>query len=178
MRPWSSLQGTTIEPGATAEGVVRKVVSTIAHHLARQSERVPSALAPVWALAAAVRAACRFWFDGGSQRVAGNHQHAVGPQPGYQPAEILSTLLAARRDLELPDGHWPSQWEYYEWAESKRRLTRRSGKGPRIPGSQADSKDVWRLRQRGRCREPALRRATVGLEPVPLRVPGGPASGC
>ena len=47
---------------------------------------------------------------------------------------ILSTLLAARRDLELPDGHWPSQWEYSEWAEIKRRLTRRSGKGPRIPG--------------------------------------------
>lgn len=83
---------------------------------------------------AAVRAACRFWFDGGPQRVAGNHHHAVGAQPGYQPAEILSTLLAARRDLELPDGHWPSQWEYSEWAEVKRRLTRRSGKAPRIPG--------------------------------------------
>lgn len=61
-------------------------------------------------------------------------QPAVGTQPGYQPAEIISTLLAARRDLELPDGHWPSQWEYSEWAEVKRRLTRRSGKGPRIPG--------------------------------------------
>jgi hypothetical protein len=83
---------------------------------------------------AAVRAACRFWFDGGPQRVAGSHRHAVGTQPGYQPAEILSTLLAARRDLELPDGHWPSQWEYSEWAEVKRRLIRRSGKGPRIPG--------------------------------------------
>lgn len=83
---------------------------------------------------AAVRAACRFWFDGGPQRVASNHHHAAGTQPGYQPAEILSTLLAARRDLELPDGHWPSQWEYSEWAEVKRRLTRRSGKAPRIPG--------------------------------------------
>jgi hypothetical protein len=83
---------------------------------------------------AAVRAACRFWFDGGPQRVPGSHHHAVGTQPGYQPAEILSTLLAARRDLELPDGHWPSQWEYSEWAEIKRRLTRRSGKSPRIPG--------------------------------------------
>jgi len=83
---------------------------------------------------AAVRAACRFWFDGGPQRVASNHHHAAGTQPGYKPAEILSTLLAARRDLELPDGHWPSQREYSEWAEVKRRLTRRSGKAPRIPG--------------------------------------------
>jgi hypothetical protein len=38
----------------------------------------------------------------------------VGTQRGYQPAEILSTLLTARRDLELPDGHWASQWEYSE----------------------------------------------------------------
>lgn len=29
----------------------------------------------------AVRARCRFWFDGGPQRVAGNHHHAVGAQP-------------------------------------------------------------------------------------------------
>jgi hypothetical protein len=75
----------------------------------------------------AVKAANRFWFGGGRERVSDNHAHARGTQPGYKPREIAAGLREAKIDLELPGDHWPTKWEYEEWAQIKRRLARRSG---------------------------------------------------
>jgi hypothetical protein len=75
----------------------------------------------------AVKAANRFWFGGGRERVTDNHAHARGTQAGYRPTEIAAALREAKIDLELPDNHWPTKWEYEEWAQIKRRLARRSG---------------------------------------------------
>lgn len=75
----------------------------------------------------AVKAANRFWFDGGRQRVPDSHAHARGTQPSYEPRKITAALRGAKADLELPGDLWPTQWEYEEWAQIKRRLARRSG---------------------------------------------------
>lgn len=75
----------------------------------------------------AVEAAARFWFGGGPQRVPADNLHAVGMRPGYQPSDIVAALLEAKRDLELPGEHWPTQWEYSQWSRLKRQLARRSG---------------------------------------------------
>lgn len=77
----------------------------------------------------AVKAANRFWFGGGRERVTDNHSHARGSQPEYKPDEIATVLRECRRDLALTGDLWPTQWEYEEWAQIKRRLARRSGKG-------------------------------------------------
>jgi hypothetical protein len=81
----------------------------------------------------ALKAACRYWYGGGQQRVASSHAHAK-PQPGYKPQEIRRALLRCQRELELPDGVWPTQWEYEEWAQTKRLLARLAGARCRIPG--------------------------------------------
>jgi hypothetical protein len=75
----------------------------------------------------AVKAANRFWFGGGRERVSDNHHHARGTQAGYEPVKIVAALREAKIDLELPGDHWPTKWEYEEWAQIKRRLARRSG---------------------------------------------------
>lgn len=75
----------------------------------------------------AVRAANRFWFNGGRERVAADHTHATGTRAGYQPQDIVAALREAKRDLKLPAEEWPTQWEYEEWARIKRRLARRAG---------------------------------------------------
>jgi len=82
----------------------------------------------------AVRAACRYWFEGGSARVAADHSHAR-PSQSYKPAEIRSALLRAQVDLGLAPDEWPTEWEYHEWAQISRRLARLSGNGCRIPGA-------------------------------------------
>lgn len=75
----------------------------------------------------AVKAANRFWFGGGRERVTDNHAHARGGHPGYEPRKIAAALREAKVDLELPSNIWPTKWEYEEWAQIKRRLARRSG---------------------------------------------------
>ncbi len=75
----------------------------------------------------AVKAANRFWFEGGRQRVPDSYNHARGTQPSYEPKRIAAALREAKVDLELPADLWPTQWEYEEWAMIKRRLARRSG---------------------------------------------------
>lgn len=94
----------------------------------------------------ALRAACRFWFEGGRARVASDHAHAKR-NLAYLPQEILSALLQAQAELGLQrrvgaasDGvagseqeHWPTEWEYLEWARIKRRLARRAGAPCRLP---------------------------------------------
>lgn len=75
----------------------------------------------------AVKAANRFWFGGGRERVSDSHAHARGTQPGYQPRQIVAALREAKVDLEMPDDRWPTKWEYEEWSQIKRRLARRSG---------------------------------------------------
>lgn len=75
----------------------------------------------------AVEAAARFWFNGGAERVASSHAHAVGSQSSYEPKEIVVAIEQCQRELDLPPDQWPTQWEYQEWAEIKRRLARRAG---------------------------------------------------
>jgi hypothetical protein len=81
----------------------------------------------------AVKAACRYWYGGGPQRVPSSHAHAR-PQRGYQPQEIRRALWECQRELELPDGVLPTQWEYQEWAQIKRLIARRAGSKTRVPG--------------------------------------------
>lgn len=82
----------------------------------------------------AVRAASRFWFDGGRARVASDHSHAR-PSQAYRPSEIRSALLRAQTDLALAADEWPTEWEYHEWAKISRRLARSAGSACRIPGA-------------------------------------------
>lgn len=102
---------------------------------------------------AALRAACRYWFDGGRSRVSSSYAH-TGRQQKYQPQEIHSALLQAQLELGFcaaqanPDRaetgdrrvsaaatwqQWPTEWEYLEWARIKRRLARRAGIACRLP---------------------------------------------
>lgn len=83
---------------------------------------------------AAVRAACRYWFEGGQARVAADHRHAR-PSQSYKPIEIRSALLKAQADLSLPADEWPTEWEFIEWAQITRRLARSAGTSCRIPGA-------------------------------------------
>lgn len=82
----------------------------------------------------AVRAACRYWFEGGDARVASDHRHAR-PSQTDKPIEIRSALLKAQADLGLPADEWLTEWEFHEWARIKRRLARASGSDCRIPGA-------------------------------------------
>ena len=82
----------------------------------------------------AVKATCRYWFDGGIAAVPSSYEHAGGPKRGYQPQEIVSALIRCQRDLGLPQDVWPTEWEYFEWARINRRLLRRSGAPCRLPG--------------------------------------------
>lgn len=82
----------------------------------------------------ALRAACRFWFEGGAARVASDHRHAK-PSQTYKPIEIRSAILKAQADMNLPAGEWPTEWEFQEWAQIKRRLARLAGSECRIPGA-------------------------------------------
>jgi len=75
----------------------------------------------------AVRAAGRFVKHGGAARVSADHAHAR-PGMSYKPEDVMGSFIRCRRDL----GDWPSEWEYYEWARIKRRLT---NKDPRIPSA-------------------------------------------
>jgi len=75
----------------------------------------------------AVRAASRFVKHGGAARVPADHSH-TRPGMSYKPEEVMGGLIRCRRDL----GDWPSEWEYYEWARIKRRLT---NKDPRVPSA-------------------------------------------
>lgn len=75
----------------------------------------------------AVRAASRFVKHGGAARVPADHAH-TRPGMSYKPEEVMGGLIRCRRDL----GDWPSEWEYYEWARIKRRLT---SKDPRVPSA-------------------------------------------
>lgn len=78
---------------------------------------------------AAVRAAMRFWFDGGQARVASSHRHACR-HAGYRPREIAAALRRCRDEL----GAWPTEWEYEEWRRVCRELSRRAGlPEPRLP---------------------------------------------
>ena len=81
----------------------------------------------------AVRTACRFWFGGGDGRAPSDHRH-TGFSRGYKPIEIRSALLMAQADLGLTSDDWPTEWEYEEWAQIKRRLAQASGSKCRIPG--------------------------------------------
>jgi len=82
----------------------------------------------------AVRAASRYWFGGGGERVASDHRHAR-PSQTYKPIEIRSALLRAQADLSLPPDDWPTEWEFLEWAEITRRAERSNGTECRIPGA-------------------------------------------
>jgi len=81
----------------------------------------------------AVRAACRYWFDGGQSRVCSDHHHAR-PTKSYKPQEIRSALLQAQAELDVGSDGWPSEWEFYEWSTIKRRLARQTGQPCRLPG--------------------------------------------
>lgn len=76
------------------------------------------------------RAACRFWFGGGAERVASNHAHAKR-HDSYEPAEIVSGLIKFFRQHDA----WPSEWEWGEYVAIQRLLGRRSGKTGRLPGA-------------------------------------------
>ena len=79
---------------------------------------------------AVVRAAMRFWFDGGPQRVASGHEHATGRRPGYQPEEIVRAIAK----FSFQFGVWPTEWEYTEWRKLQVDAWRRSGQpGRRLP---------------------------------------------
>ena len=93
----------------------------------------------------AVKAASRYWFEGGRARVASSHTHAR-PSDSYQPREIRNALLGAQTDLGMQSGtggesgdggSWPTEWEYLEWAQIKRRLARRAGTSCRLPSAKA-----------------------------------------
>ena len=130
---------------------------------------------------AAVRAACRFWFDGGPQRVPGSHHHAVGTQRGYQPAEDplhpaggQAGPGAARGRLALAVGVLR-----VGGGQASPHSTLRQGTAD--PRPKADSKGVRRLRQRGRRRRTALRRpgsrgSRIGTRSPFLAFRRGPSS--
>lgn len=83
----------------------------------------------------AVRAACRFWFEGGAGCVHSDPSALITTQIAYEPREITRALREAQADLNLSDGIWPTHWEYLEWAKIKRSIARRSGNECRLPGT-------------------------------------------
>lgn len=72
-------QGNLAQPPATAQFVKCPEIGSWprAKYLAGPAASTLSRLYGHWL--AAVRAACRFWFDGGPQRVAGSHHHRSAP---------------------------------------------------------------------------------------------------
>lgn len=94
-----------------------------------------------------VTAAARFWFKGGTSRVAASHAHALEHPTSYRPNEIVSALIECRKDLLLDAPHpdsgaseglgwpWPSEWEYMEYAALRRRLAGLAGKEVRFPSA-------------------------------------------
>ncbi len=81
---------------------------------------------------AAVRAATRFWFDGGVGRVPSGLEHATGMRAGYQPAQITRAL---GRFFFL-FGVWPTEWEYAQWRKLQVDAWRRAGQADqRLPSS-------------------------------------------
>jgi len=89
----------------------------------------------------AVRAAARFWFDGGHGRVWSSHKHARQqkkgslPRGGYLPREMMLAIIRFR-DTVGDGKQWPSEWEYETWAAIQRQLARRAGVPTRVPGRQ------------------------------------------
>jgi hypothetical protein len=78
----------------------------------------------------AVRAAMRFWFEGGAARVAADHSHARRERP-YTPEEVVSALSRCREQLQVAS---VSEWEYDQWRRLCRKRARRAGQAmPRLP---------------------------------------------
>jgi hypothetical protein len=89
-----------------------------------------------WLLA--VRAAMRFWFDGGHARVPASYAHAQMHR-AYRPPEILASIIRLRSELaemhpDADESPWPTEWEFEEWGRLVRGGARRAGTEARVPG--------------------------------------------
>jgi hypothetical protein len=77
---------------------------------------------------AAVRAATRFWFDGG--RAGGSPARGKArSSKRYEPRDILCGLIAFWRE----HGAWPTTWEWDEYVAIRREFARRAGKECLLP---------------------------------------------
>jgi hypothetical protein len=78
---------------------------------------------------AAQDAAIKLVEIGSRARVASSHHHAVFRRDTLWP-EVPEAILLCRTRLD----DWPTEWEYYEWANLTRRAARAAGKPePQLP---------------------------------------------
>lgn len=78
----------------------------------------------------AVDAAMKLHFGTRQVPVSSRYLKKAFKDGAYSNAEILASIGKCRDAI----GFWPTQWEYQHWGRIQRKLARRSGITPRIPG--------------------------------------------